>query len=170
MPFEDTFDAALKPEWEILEGDWRIVNDRLSTISRKSEWSHMLVGEPSWRNYAVEVDASLGRHHQEVRVIVRAQDRDNMVAFIASHYGESGWWLKTDGEWHLLSKGGGVDSSVKIRVEVKDDVYIAYVDGQRRLSIDDSTFGTGRAGLGLYCDSDSNCNSLDNFKVEPLPH
>lgn len=105
LPFEDNFDRALKPEWEILEGDWRVINDQLSTLSRNKEWSHILVGEPSWRDYAVQVDANLARGGQGMRVLVRVQDSDNMMAFyVRRHYGESGWWIKRDGEWHLLQK------------------------------------------------------------------
>ncbi len=172
LPFEDNFDVGkLKPEWEILDGDWRIVNDRLSTISRKREWSRMLVGDPSWRNYAVQVDANLARGGQGMRVLVRAQDSKNMMAFyVRRQYGESGWWIKRDGEWHLLQKEREVGIDSTIRVEVREDLYSAYVDGQRWLSINDATFETGRVGLGLYCDSNSNCSSVEYFKVEPLPN
>ena len=104
--------------------------------------------------------------------MVRAQDRDNMLAFYASttYYGESSWWSKKDGDWYLLTKGRPVDTTdVTIRVEVRGDLYAAHVNGERGLSITDPTFETGRVGLGLYCSSDSNCNSLDHFKVEALP-
>lgn len=171
LPFEDNFDVGKrKPEWEILEGDWRIVDDRLSTISRKGEWSHMLVGDPSWRNYVVKVDAGLWRPSDPVRIIVRAQDANNMMVFyaISSYFGESAWGLMRDGKWYLLAKGSRVDRDVTIRVDVSEDQYVAYVDGKRWLSVNDPTFTTGRAGLSLYCDSDSNCNWLDNFRVEPL--
>jgi len=94
-----------------------------------------------------------------------------MLAFHAStaYYGESSWWSKKGGEWYLLTEGHPADTTdVTIRVEVKDDLYTAHVGGQRWLSINDPTFETGRVGLGLHCDSDSNCNSVEYFKVEPV--
>jgi len=170
LPFEDNFDRALRSDWEILEGDWRIVNARLSTLSRNKEWSRMLLGEPHWRDYAVEVQPNLERPGDGIRVMVRVQDANNMMVFFAQNRGQSGWWLWKDGEQYLLVKGDQLyRTSPKIRVDVKDDLYTAYVDGQRWLSINDSTFETGRVGLGLYCDSGSNCNSVEYFKVEALP-
>lgn len=130
----------------------------------------MLLGEPHWRDYTVEVQPNLGLWRQGIRIMVRVQDASNMMVFSAQKQGQSGWWLWKDGEQYLLVKGGELGrGSPKIRVEVKDDHYTAHVDGQRWLSINDPTFETGRVGLGLYCDSDSNCNSVDYFKVEALP-
>jgi len=69
-----------------------------------------------------------------------------------------------------LVEGDDMDrSDIEIRVEVRDEFYTAYVNGQRCLSIGDPTFETGRVGLGLHCHSDSNCNSVEYFKVEALP-
>jgi len=63
--------------------------------------------------------------------------------------------LQENCEWKVLAEEEDVSSDVTIRVKVRGDLYTAYVNGQRWLSVTDATFQKGRVGLGLYCDSGS---------------
>ena len=169
--FEDSFDAGIKPEWQVISGEWRAVNDSLTTLSRETEWSYVLVGSPDWQGYAVEVlydDANL---YDEIRILVRVQDRNNMMAFDvqSGSYSHTEWLIMKNGEWQLLVNDVSVrDRPARIRVEVKGNSYIAYANGERVSSISDPTFSNGSVGLAIHCQSSRNCAWFDDFKVFEL--
>ena len=169
--FEDDFNDDLDAAWEIVKGDWRAANGTLTTISRNGEWSAMLVGSDEWTDYVVEVEFDGSTNvNQYSRILVRAQDYDNYMAFGTVAFNNNPEWrLWKDGESSLLLQGNyPQDKQQKLRIEVKGDLYTAYKDGAKYLSINDSTFGKGKVGVAMYCQSDSNCNTFDNFKVTAL--
>ena len=167
--FEDTFDLAIKPEWEILSGDWRFKNNLLTTISRDGEWSCMLVGDTDWDDYAIEVKTVLPRY-EPLRLYLRAQSLNNAMYVSTKHIWGGRWdaglFIVQDGESTVLVRGPGVPEESTLRFEVRGDFYTFYVDGIRRLSINDPTYGTGLAGFCLYCESDLDCNYIKSFRVE----
>lgn len=168
--FEDDFTDVLDPQWEVVKGDWRTANGELTTISRDEEWSVMLVGDDEWTDYAVELDLNTNNDvYSSFQVLVRARDWDNGMAFWTVDYREPKWFSQEGGESTLLVEGKRPnDQSQKLRVEVKGDMYTAYINGVKWISINDPTFSKGKVGVAMYCDSRSNCNVVDNFKVIAL--
>ena len=105
--FEDDFNERLDPAWEIVKGDWRVVNGALTTISRDKEWSAMLVGNDEWKDYAVELDLDANNGNgSPIEVLVRAADWDNRMAFWTVGYrAEPQWFVQVNGESTLLVEG-----------------------------------------------------------------
>ena len=172
--FVDNFETGLKPEWQIIEGDWRMVNGKLSTLSKQG-WSSMLVGDVTWDSYTVEATFDTTNNGgYPVGVIARAQDAGNMVYFhvaMDAHIDQpTRLVLKQDRKEKVLVTGPGVEPEGKlsVKVEAQGDLYTAYINGERWLSASDTTFSRGRAGLGLYCWTNDNCNTVSGFKVTPL--
>jgi DNA-binding CsgD family transcriptional regulator len=169
--FADNFDSGkMKPEWQAVKGDWRVVNGRLTTISRDQKWSYLLVGDPQWTDYAVEVEADYIDFEGGIQVFLRVQDINNLMSFYASQVSPNGWLINKNGNWlTLVSTDSLSDTTVTLRAEVKGDLYTAYINGARILSINDPTYTSGRVGVGIWCSSYPNCSTLDNFKVIALP-
>ena len=168
--FEDNFDGSLKEAWDAIQGDWRIVEHRLSTVSRESEWSYILVGDPKWTDYAVEVDVDWTPNPVgDVLIFVRAQDSQSTMAFYGAQNANCEMRVAQDGEWNVLRSVGDLDDlKATLRVEVQGQLLRALVNGESILSINDPTYASGRVGLGIWCHR-VNCITFDNFKVESLP-
>ena len=169
--FEDDFNDGLDPAWEVVRGDWRVANDKLTTVSRDNERSIMLVGDPTWSDYVVECEIDFrARTSDAIEVIVRAQDGQNgMKYWMKVFSARPDWRIVEDGnETVLVESELGLPLSPNIRIEVKDDNFVAYVDGEKWLSINDPTFTNGKVGLILHCSGSVNCSTMDNFKVTAL--
>ena len=130
----------------------------------------MLVGDDEWTDYAVELDLNTNNDMlSSFQVLVRARDWDNGMAFWTVDYREPKWFSQEGGESTLLVEGKRPnDQSQKLRVEVKGDMYTADINGVKWISINDPTFSKGKVGVAMYCDSRSNCDVVDNFKVIAL--
>jgi len=170
LPFEDNFDAGLRPEWFTWSGDWRIANGRLTTLTRR-RLSCVAVGDPTWKDYAIETYFRGGVTNAYLGIIMRAQDVNNLVMFKLGLHGSS-LRVKQAGQERELLGGAGTywhtpsNTSGYLRLEVRGDFYEVYYDDKFWLSINDDTFSSGLVGLCAYCDN--NCAAFDNFKVVEL--
>jgi hypothetical protein len=164
--FEDNFDTGLKPDWEVVAGDWRIANGALTTLTYDG-WSYILVGDPSWAEYAVELDVSYGGWCTIASVFITAKDFHNMIMWETAPCGDTALYVKQDGKVKRLVTGGRVQADrTRLRLEVREGFYIGYVNNQQVFSINDPTFKQGRAGLAIECEGQ--CNRIDNFRVVAL--
>lgn len=171
LPFEDNFDNGVRPEWEQVVGNWRMVDGGYWT-DPSGAWSIALVGDVGWTNYALEVDV---QYHNasapRVGVIVRASN-DSYMEF-RTDCCSSDWYLHHNGEEQNIattSDGGGLPrekDTVHWRFEIKEDIYSAYVDGQLLMRFQDDTLSSGRVGLTV-ANSKSYWRRFDNFKVTKL--
>jgi len=132
-----------------------------------------MVGDQSWRDYAVEFDFKRGGGEHSIHVLMRVQDRNNLMAFrITKNWpGEPwhhcGWWIRKSGEWEkLVATDMAGHYEAHVRIEVENEFYTCYIDGKRWSSFSDPTFSSGRVGLLI---SGSYSTSFDDFRVVPLP-
>lgn len=169
---DDSFSHDISSDWEVVTGDWRIINGKLSTITRY-DWSYMMRGDNSWKNYAVyfEVDGTNDKH-SDFYILVRAIDINNAVYFKIHNDQWNARYcslvLVLGGKETKLSDCNGYCNEGNIRIEVKGNIYTAYSDEKPICSVSDSTFSSGRVGFGMYCGVDGNCNTTNHFKVIAL--
>ena len=149
--FQDNFETALGSGWEIIQGDWRIVDQRLTSISRKGKWSTAYVGDASWVDYAVELDADFRPAQWDpVEVYIRAQDDRNKVTLRLERAGSYPQLaIVKDGESVVLGKAQEyLTDEDRVRLEAKGDLYTAYVNGKKYVSAHDPNFLQGQGGPG----------------------
>ena len=165
---------GMKPEWEAISGDWRIANGRLTSIAR-GQFSYVFAGEPTAKNYAIDVDFDAGSRgmlsRRPIAIIMNAQDVNNMITFeLELDY--STLKLRKNGRWVDLIDGyrmyGHLPSDYRghLRVEVRDNFFTVYIDGELWLSMNDNTFSGGRVGVGMSCAD--KCPGFDDFRVTEL--
>jgi hypothetical protein len=167
--FSDDFTRRMKPDWTELSGDWRIVDNRLQPISDGE--AVIVVTDNTWGDYAVEVGFRRDQRWLAVFVLLRIQDKNNMMAFGVDSAGPSphdtdyAWWLMKEGQWTklvLATECNLIEGHV--RVEAEGELYTCYIDGELVSSINDPTFATGGVGLRVH----DSYATFDDFKVTPL--
>jgi hypothetical protein len=155
-----------------------MVSGRLTTVT-ENRWVIALVGDPDWHNYAVEVDVDYPIwSDSDFRILARVQDANNMMGLhlekSTSHSGSIDIRAKTGGEWKVIAKQRFqlgerlMGENPHLRFEVGDSIYTVYVDGEQWLSVSDSTFTSGRAGLELIRRKADKYAAFDRFVVLPL--
>lgn len=148
--FFDDFDAGPKPDWEVLSGTWGMAGEKytLIDISGGSVIGVSLIGDPSWRDYAIEAEvtglyddgessywySNEGINRDDLRmsraaILVRVQDNGDGVGLIVGAE-KIEWATLIDGRWSVVSGtlvDGYGETGTHLRIEVRGDVYAAYV-------------------------------------------
>lgn len=185
LPFFDDFDAGPKAEWEVISGHWGMVQGKytLTDISGSPVVGISVVGDAEWRDYMVEADISgLGHGWWEgsgddsmAAILIRVQDDGRAVGllvdrdFLEFEILEGDSWTVVPG----TRVAGYGEGGAHIKVEVKRNVYAAYIDGKMITSFSDDRFTSGKVGLWLKSwtldASDWRAvPKVDNFKVTKL--
>ena len=156
--FEDTFGTRIKPDWEPLSGDWRIINGKLGLIPKDNQYALIVVGQPTWEDYAIEAEV-FHTSSCPIGILVRLQDGNNMMAYRTGLHSISGWWICRNGKWTRLVSSMSLCDQNHFRIEVKGNVYSAYANGEFISSISDDTYSSGRAGVGFFDAPYKTCSS-----------
>lgn len=174
MPYSDTFDLRMKPEWDPLVGSWRVVDGHL-TADNFDDWARILTGDPGWQNYSIDVDVWADDWLYPVQIIVRAQDSGYLAMEINIH--NTDFILFSDGVFTTIAhsdtgiddhlEGGRYKRVYHLRVVADEDIFSVYVDGMRILQVQDTTFGWGRVGVAFRTFYDPTW--FDNFTVTAIP-
>lgn len=168
LPFQDTFDLRLGEEWTPELGTWRVVNGHLST-DENDDWRRIFVGDTSWQDYAVEVDAWSEDWFYPVQILIRSHQGTYIAMQTNIH--NTDFILFGGGEPTTIAHSDiGVDDqsgnrynwTYHLRVEVVGDIFTAYINGNMILQVQDSTFSKGRVGLAFQTYYST---WFDNFKV-----
>ena len=134
------------------------------------EFSLAVIGDESWRDYAVDVDVSHQNWGCDVCLVVRA--RGSTFMKFGTDCCKSRLVLVVEGNEQELvevDEGGLHDLRGRshLRLEVRGSIYAAYSNGKQILRVQDTTLESGMAGLcseGCY----PNGHSFDNFRVTEL--
>jgi len=168
LPFSDNFNNGAKPEWDVVVGNWRMV-DGAYTADSDGGWNVSLVGSESWRDIAIDVDVITDDWNYPVRIIVRAYQGSYLI--METNCCSTYFILIDNGTETTIaeSDAGGLTGSIylhtnNIRIEALNNIYTVYVDGVKLLTVQDNTLPTGRVGLGLDYEA-----RYDNFLVESIP-
>lgn len=162
--FADSFDSGPDSQWQVLSGNWRMINGRFAVTGSQPMWSYALVGDPGWSDYVVEVDYSRSSSIGDVAVIVRADGPSGL----GLSFGTLGWRVWQDGEWRSLVSMSGEPLSGHLRIEVTGATFVGAIDTMGEMVITDDTVAHGRVGLAIVCYFETGCPAFDNFRVSSV--
>jgi len=189
LPFFDDFDAGPKPDWEALSGKWGMAQGKytLTDVSGSPVTGISVVGDSGWRDYAVEADVSGldtghdyygygDRQSSMAAILVRMQNNGSAVGLMVDERFLD--WEILEGDSWTVVPGTRVDGygeeGAHIKVEVRGNIFAAYVDSKVITSFSDDRFPSGKIGLWLQSSGVLDASDwravpkIDNFKVTKL--
>ncbi|MBC7238493.1 MAG: hypothetical protein H5T71_00115 [Chloroflexi bacterium] len=164
LPFEDDFSDIMRPEWQVLSGDWRVIDGKLTTVNQGDAQSIILVGDQTWSDYAVYVDVTRNAWRPVFSIVVRYQDEANMVALKNNGCCSSVVQVCNNGKWVQVGEDLPTMEGT-IRIEVKKDLYRIYFDNKLIRTFNEPSLLSGRVGLTR---ENNDAVYFDNVKVIPL--
>jgi|GEM_PF-401681 len=125
-----------------------------------------VTGETGWTGYTVsaEMAFAIGDEETSNGLLFGYQDRDNYYGFRFGAAETLSLYKMTDGTERLLASGTmpySFDKVYLLKASMNDGVLTCYVDGVQKLTANDSTFASGKAGILTAVTT----SKTDNFKV-----
>ncbi len=174
--FADDFELGVSSEWQVLVGEWRAADGRLTPVSfsREDGDAGLLLTSSEYERqaaYRVAFDAAELSGEHMLALWVNMQDIENAMIFAADR--ESAYCGRyVDGEHTQLqvtamALEGDVHHYV---VEVRGDGYVYWIDDRRVCAFTDTTFTGGQIGLWDWRrgSSAASAPSFDNVEVVSL--
>ena len=175
---EDNFELSPDTNWTVLNGTWQIADDgtgnhayyqsdSVSGVTEKAK-----AGQSSWTDYRVSADvkdnsSGSGSYFGLMARYVDTSDfylmtYCNATRNVTIYRNQSGLWTTLN----QVTLPSALDMSVyhRFSLEAAGSSLNAYVDGQLKLSVSDSTFTSGYAGLLTSLDP----TYFDNVVVAPV--
>lgn len=181
--FFDDFDKGPKPDWKPINGDWTMANGMytVTTIEAEKSYATMLDGK-KWTNFVLTVDAKpglIGSSWYNGSICPRMVSEKDMVCFnlFGRYHRFFGvrWFTVKNGTVSemvgMVEKETSEGKMVNIKIEVKDNVFKADLDGSPISQFYDTTFSSGSIGFRQVYDwwGDQKIRiAFDNLKVTPL--
>jgi DNA-binding CsgD family transcriptional regulator len=162
--FSDNFDTGLNPAWKIVMGEATVADGKLTPTSREI-WLSL---DNNWANYQMSFDALSNASGTDLYVAVspRFMDPQNLVGFSLAN-DRTFWFYLKEGKFTRVNatfKDGGINTTSKVVLTVKDNSFSIQVDGVNRGSLVDTQFPEGKLAIHLYQGA-----WIDNFKIVQLP-
>jgi DNA-binding CsgD family transcriptional regulator len=178
LPFMDNFNSGYASVWKILYGNWITGNGKLTVYESGSNWQKIILDDPTWQNYRVDVDYSIyaygAANQEEFAVIVRALESDaETIGFWIDTLSRGGWvrldmlGKKKD---YIIGQGkvDTIPEKGKITIEVRGNEFAAKVNGVEYQRFTISGYDRGGVILLIQCGVELGCPSFDNILVEQM--
>jgi len=134
-----------------------------------------LLGDPSWTNYTVSVDAKLAKAGI-IELIGRAGIQKRPQSHQQGYYfqiSDAGAWTlfksKSDGAHSMLGQGSaaalGIGSWHRLSLSFNGATITASLDGRRVTELTDDSYQAGQIGLGI---NGYDADQFDNLSITPL--
>ncbi len=180
--FSDDFNAGPKPDWKQINGNWTMSNGQYTVTDIKDNESYITSLEgKSWKNLSVDIDVTPGYNsHGDHRLNIcpRMISPNERICFgMYSQYNkfkQAYWLILKEGIGEPVSR---VDmetaegQSVHIKIEVKNGVFTAYVNGAQINQVYDATYPSGSVGLLQWYKvwyGEKIRMTFDNLEIKPL--
>jgi len=180
--FSDDFKRGPHKDWEKVSGDWTMTNGKftVATIREKQGYAVYLKNK-KWRNLKMAVKVNPGylwpNYSHEATICPRATDARNKICFTmygGGGFDVAGWRGMQKGQWK--DTVGKVENKVEhhkqveIVIEIRDNVYQAYMDGNLVSEYYSEHLEEGSISLGMYYESLDELTPItfDDIKVTPL--
>ena len=159
----DDFENGIKNDWFAINGEWRMINGHLQGISGQP--SQIGVGNSSWSNYTIE--ARVGGFRNTVASAQQFLSTNPNIIFIGVRQNDSastGYWfgiahshqtcsLDKDFQevitFHSEQNYIGEDEHT-IVIEVINDLFKLFIDGEAICSFTDTTVGQGIVVISTF--------------------
>lgn len=176
LPFEDAFDGGIRPEWDYDKGKWSVINGALTSVGIFRP-KVALVGNTTWKNYALDADFVLTGYEKNnyVGFVVSAESKGEYIAlfFDPEDSGNTYWVVYEDGKpvstldsKSLYKLVSNIHKSHHVRIEVRGENRVAYLDGAPLSQVFvPSLPGGGLVGVQM---AEEQVSFVDNFKVSSL--
>ena len=180
--FFDDFNDVLLPAWKTTPvsasslGTW---NGTLTLMGEKLPCHPLnaFVGDANWGNYIISLDVLYYDNDpwnetacDQLVVLFRVQDVNNMIGFFLRPGRESGFRIMRNGIWYGLS--GGVETpgcpSYRLVLVANGNTYSIMLNNELLVTWQDSTYMRGAVGIMIARDDDHDPVYIDNFTVAPL--
>jgi len=161
--FSDNFESGIKTDWFAIDGEWTMINDHLQGISGNP--SRIGVGNSSWKNYTIEAKigglrntVSSGKQFLETNPnIVFIGVRQNDDASTGYWFGITNWKQTCSYEknnekviaFHSADNNIGTNEHT-IKIEVSDNLFKLFIDGQSVCSFSDSNINQGIVVISTF--------------------
>lgn len=170
----DNFENASTANWAVEGGTWGTYLNAGNGAYRQSSLSgsaQSVVGEPSWTNYSfsadVNVEALDSYTTNSVHLMARFIDHDNYYELaytssdqtLALRKKEAGTWIVLQS----ISNPLIYDTEYNLKIHVNGSTIEGFVNGERKLSVSDESFTTGKVGFATFNQS----AKFDNAVVAP---
>ncbi len=183
--FSDDFNAGPKPDWKPISGNWTMSNGQyiISDINIKETYLTFLEGK-SWRNLSMDIDVTPGDATAssgsfKLNICPRIISQTERVCFgmnSGDNKFEEAYWLiikegmkgEPIGRVEIETSSG---QSVHVKIEVKNGVFTAYVNGAKVSQIYDISYPSGSVGIGQWYGWWGNEKirmGFDNVEIKPL--
>jgi hypothetical protein len=175
--FFDDFEGGADPAWRPAPGSTWMVKEGRYTIAEDSPIDlpmRTFVGSSSWQDYSVQVEVFEGGSRNQVAILLRVQDEDNMVGFFVVNpgvYDYAVFKIRKDGIWREVgprySWGWSSPVNFLLLVTIQGDTYSASVNAENLVTVEipDAPAG-GYVGLqAAYWGNVHHITAFDNFKV-----
>lgn len=141
---------------EVFHGPWRIEGEELVLTMQDDQMQHIAFGDPSWSHYDFELGLKLEGEVDSAFISVHGSAYKTACIFGVAGY---------KNEWRELAYWNGrhqveardmrrgtlaVGPWHKVRVEVRGKLVRAFLNGERILATENSSFVNGRVGLGSW--------------------
>ena len=160
----DNFENGLSAEWGFTESGVHAINGNLVVQG----YAESYIQGYDWTNYSITIEG-LETRHNDLRVRVREQDRDNyLVCRFYTHWninqssGRIEWIKVINGQEQVIPhpdirRGGTQD----FRIEVDGSTYRTFVNGERVLQFTDNTFEKGTVNFHFSGDNEISIDSIE---------
>jgi TolB-like protein len=186
--FFDDFNAGPKPDWKPINGNWTMANGKyiVTSIQNEVPYCTILQGK-EWRNLIVKIDIHPGyttdynsNGWYRVNICPRMISAGERICFGVvgrkNSFSQAYWFVVKKGEneaQHIAKVPIETSSGqpVNIKIEVKGDIFTAYINDTQVNQIYDKSFTSGSVGLVQWYqvwEGERKRIAFDNIEIKPL--
>jgi len=155
-----------------------IILNYLSFVTSTYIIQFIVLDDPTWTNYNISLDTHipvLGSANQgEVSIIIRySRLRQEQIYFYLGRISGAGWVVGNPQEIHpkYISERenrASIQDNNHIQLEAYGNNFTAYINGSFVQTISINGFDNGGVMLGIRCNNEGTCPSIDNILIEPI--
>ncbi|MEK7395713.1 MAG: hypothetical protein AAB116_02140 [Candidatus Poribacteria bacterium] len=169
--FKDNFDDGNLDGWvKSGNGSWEVLDGRCKiSLFPGGPCSLMMIGEPDWKDYTVEIEMQSNQAFDYIGFRVRVQDFDNGYPWVVCVTDNTvRWYTQINNNFTVITsdktQGDLIREKHTLKAVIKGNEFEGYYDGKLiRVAIFDH-FKTGKVTIGI-CGSGPSSAFFDNVII-----
>ena len=174
--FEDTFDLRPRPEWDITNGSWTVINDEFTPLETGGgKWYEATLDVPKLVNCTIETDVKLGGTNQwyndAISACESAEDSHTIRLKLYGYSHKVERVVMYVDSYTVISRDVSFNCPVRAKISISNSIITAYVNDEQIGQFFDPQYqGVSHIKLSVYYDRDGQDRAIfDNFLVEEMP-